>query len=273
MSSEAVADVDTQREAVHGILDIARRSVADGVKAAARRLLVEVLRRSDNVGLREYRLPSLLRGDIGGTCAASWPLSDASSTPAPAIARDTGRGWRMDGTLPAACNLPGQWFLVSVPVLFEGTSEHALVLLDGEADGLHRRAAPLPGLGDVDRASLVLDRVFLREDEIITSHGTAFLQALAPFSMALRCAVLAGACSGIVRRWDDSRERDERLSTIDGLLQGAAKALDTERAAHEAAAALSALQWHARALAWWPLSATSRVGAEERVRLLSLAGL
>jgi hypothetical protein len=266
MSSDAMMAVDTRHEAIRAVTEATARSVPEGVKAAAWRLLVEVLMRSDNVGLREYRVPSLLDGDIGGNCAALWPLA----APAPALARDTGRGWRMDGTMPATCNLPRHWFLLSVPVRFEGASDHSLVLLDGEADGLHWRDEPLPGLGDVDRASIGLERVFLREDEIITSHATPFVRALVPFSMALRCAILAGACLAVVRRWDGSHERDERLSAIGRLVREAGAALES---AQDVAPMLSALQRHASALAWWPLSPTSKVGADERVRLLSLSGL
>lgn len=256
-------------EVVRAVTDATRRSVAEGVKAASRRLLVEVLQRSGNVGLREYRVPSLHAGDIGGNCAASWSLD----VPAPAVARDTGRGWRMDGTLPATCNLPGQWFLLSVPVRFEGASDHSLVLLEGEADGLHRRDEPLPGLEAVDRASLVLDRVFLREDELITSHATPFLEALVPFSLALRCAILAGACLSVVDGWDESSERDERLSAVEALVRQAGAALDTLRPAHEVGEVMAALQRQANALSWWPLSRATPVGAEDRLRLSRLGWL
>src|SRR5262245_34302798 len=54
---------------------LAENSFAAAFVYAAQRHFVEVLVNAANVGLREYRLPSLLDGSISGTCGATWPLS------------------------------------------------------------------------------------------------------------------------------------------------------------------------------------------------------
>jgi alkylation response protein AidB-like acyl-CoA dehydrogenase len=257
------------RDVVQAIAAAARSSAADAVKLASQRLLVEVLLRSENVGLREYRLASLLDNDIPGNCACLGSLAE----PAPAVARDTGRGWRIEGALPPVCNLGRAWFVVSAPVLFEGAGDYSLVLIRSDEDGLERRDEPLVGLPGIDRASLTLNGVFFREDEVLASDGRSLVRALAPLSTALRCAVLAGACMGVVDKWQDERAMQSHLSTLGTMLQRVAGLLDTGPQGHELSIVLYTLRRHVTGYASRPLTASTAVSFEDRTMLAQLRNL
>ena len=174
---------------VEAVARTARRSLLAAITLASQRLLIEALLAGENVGLLEYRLRDLLNADISGNCSASWP----EVQPAPAIARDTGRGWRITGQLPAVPNLGKDWFLVSVPVAFEGQSRFAVVLLRSDEDRLVRVDAGADGFEGSNCAALELRGVFCREDEILTSDGPALVARLRPLALGLRCAIAAAA--------------------------------------------------------------------------------
>lgn len=156
------------RDAIHAVAETARCCVAQALVLASQRLLVQALVRSENIGAAEYQLPRLLDGDIGGNCAASWPQG---AELAPALARDTGRGWLMSGGFPVLPNLQHDWFVVSVPVLFQGARQFSLVLLRAEETGIAQRHAAVEDHPAEAGSALALNNVFLREDEIIAEDG------------------------------------------------------------------------------------------------------
>src|SRR5262249_55733787 len=80
---------------------LAESSFAAACVYAAERHFIEVLVNATNVGLREYRLPSLLDGSISGTCGATWPLS----TQQPLAGSSSSRGWRLNGEIPTLPNV------------------------------------------------------------------------------------------------------------------------------------------------------------------------
>lgn len=183
---------------VHAVAREAEQSLARATVFAAQRLLIEVLLQADNVGIVEYRLPSLLEGEIAGNCYASWPSSTQAVSPA--IARDTGRHWRINGQLAAVPNIASQWFLASAPVAFEGGAGFALVLLKSEEDGVDRDAASPAGPHDsvTNPAGLTLRDVFFWEDEILSNNGPALVQKVQPLARALHAALAAAVASKAV---------------------------------------------------------------------------
>ena len=171
-------------DAMDAVARVAYSSVPKALVLASQRLLIEALLQGQNIALREQYLPYLIDGDIGGSCAASWPLeSDVIAL----AATDTGRGWRMSGRLPAIPNLDADWFLVSLPVSFEDPRSYSLVMLRSEEDGLQVHPAKEGG------SVLELSNVFLREDEILSPDGPAAVANLAVASGVLQAAVWAGA--------------------------------------------------------------------------------
>ncbi|MET0333549.1 MAG: acyl-CoA dehydrogenase family protein [Rhizobacter sp.] len=170
------------RELVRAVAETSARDPAAVSTLVSQRLLIEVLLHSDNLGLSEYQLPRLLEGEIGGNCAALWPQGQGV---VPALARDTGRHWRVNGDFATMPNLQGGWFLMSAPIRFEGSAGYSLVLLKSEEQGLDR----LPS------GALELRNVFLWEDEIIANDGAALVEKLRPLSHALGAAFAAGAGS------------------------------------------------------------------------------
>lgn len=171
-------------DAMDAVAATARHDVFKGLVLASQRLLMEAVLQARNVALREHHLPALLAGDIGGSCAASWPL-DADVMPLAAI--DTGRGWRVSGRLPVMPNLDADWFLMSVPVSFDDRRSYSLVMLRSDEDGLRVGASGLEG------AELELRNVFLREDEILSTDGPSAIARLALVSGALQAAVWSGS--------------------------------------------------------------------------------
>lgn len=162
----------------------ARESVQKALTLASQRLLIEAVMTAQNTAIREHHLPSLLAGHIGGCCAATWSLDDPVS---PLLAVDTGRGWRMTGRLMPMPNLDAAWFLVSLPVSFDQGKTFSLVVMRSEEDGLRLHDAGEAG------ASLELTKVFLREDEILSTDGQAAAAHLINTSAMVQAAVWAGA--------------------------------------------------------------------------------
>ena len=178
----------TLAEALDVVASVAQDSVSKALVLASQRLLIEAVVHAQNVAIRDYHLPALLAGEIGGSCAASWPLQ-ADVTPL--AARNTGRGWRMSGRLPAIPNLDAPWFLLTLPVSFGLGRTYSLVMLRSEEDGLRFYDAGEHG------SALELANVFLREDEILSSDGPAAVAHLARFSSGLQAAALAGVRRGV----------------------------------------------------------------------------
>lgn len=214
-------------DAIHAVAAAARSCTAQALVLASQRLLVQALVRSQNIGAAEYQLPRLLDGDIGGNCAASWPQVGEV---APARARDTGRGWLMSGDFPALPNLQHDWFVVSVPVLFEGAARFSLVLLRAEESGIAQCQAAVQDHPAEAGVALQLQNVFLREDEIIAEDGPAAVAHLVPFASGMQAAILAGQCHSAVAR---SPHLVGVQAVIEDLLASAVQA--AMRGSHDAA--------------------------------------
>lgn len=155
------------RDAVEATASVAARDPADAAKLWAQRVLIEYLLHSPNVALRDYQLPALLERSIAGT-AALWPLSGWSPARAPVavVATDTGRGWHLDGHLPAIPNLDNDWYVAAIPIIFPASSTYSVGLVSSEQDGVSRA----DGL-----TTLQLRRVHFREDELIALDGPSLL--------------------------------------------------------------------------------------------------
>lgn len=234
-------------------------SPALAVGTAAQRMLIEVVLRSGNVGLREYRLPALLDRDIPGNCAALWSLGRMP----PLQAMDMGRGWAVCGDVAPTCNLREDWFLLSAPVRFGAASDYALVLFRSDEDGVARQDAALPAMADTHRAALRLDRVYFREDELLADDGPGFVRSLMPFALSVRTALLLGACMGMVQGWQDGTAREAELHMLRSLLQGVAVLAGlADTAGLEAR--LAAARRLVRGYAQRPISVSTTVGVEHR---------
>lgn len=139
-----------------GAAELARHHPAAARLLWAQRLAIEALLQSSNVALREHWLADFLCGERAATVSPSHGALRA---------RDTGRGWLLQGRLPRAPNLQWAGFSVVAPVRFGETAPH-WVLLRSEEDGL----ASVPDTGEDDpvaalTATLQLEQVFFREDE------------------------------------------------------------------------------------------------------------
>lgn len=100
----------------------------------------------------------------------------------------------MSGSFPALPNLERDWFLVSVPVLFEGAERYALVLLKSEENGVVQRSAELEHYPGDASFSLDPKNVFLREDEILATDGAVAVRHLSAVARGLQAAIYAGRC-------------------------------------------------------------------------------
>lgn len=179
----------TLQQLAQGAAELGRASAAAAWVLRAQRLAIEALLQSPNVGLREHLVPDLLSGDRAGTL--SLPLLLPSS--APLVGTDTGRGWRLQGSLPRVLNLPWLEFSVVAPVRL-GEQAPVWVLLRSEEDGLlidpagdpARDPATGPACPPGCRTvTLHFNRVFFREDEWL--GGADLPQRMRAVEAALAC--------------------------------------------------------------------------------------
>lgn len=78
-------------DAVDAIARAARVSPAAARRLFAQRAFIELLLHCPNVGLREYRLPMLLAGSLGGWVAAELDTDTGRTV----VATETSRGWSL----------------------------------------------------------------------------------------------------------------------------------------------------------------------------------
>lgn len=122
----------------------------------SQRLVMEALIRTDNIALRELRLPDLLSGTVAGASALESHALEAKTM---------GLGWQFQDQLQGVPNLQWDGFSLLLPVQAAGQVE-GLLLVRSEENGLTVRPSETPALwalaacGDVH-----FHRTFLRADE------------------------------------------------------------------------------------------------------------
>ncbi|QHE85847.1 acyl-CoA dehydrogenase family protein [Hydrogenophaga sp. BPS33] len=158
----------------HGAAELARQHPAAARLLWAQRLAIEALLQSPNVALREHWLADFLSGERAATVSPSFDALRA---------RDSGRGWLLQGELILTPNLQWAGYSVVAPVRFdEGRPQW--VMLRNEEEGL----GPVPDTGvgtpaATLTATLQLERVYFREDEWLC--GPDLPERVAPVAMAL----------------------------------------------------------------------------------------
>ncbi|WP_137920610.1 acyl-CoA dehydrogenase family protein [Hydrogenophaga sp. 2FB] len=158
----------------HGAAELARQHPAAARLLWAQRLAIEALLQSPNVALREHWLADFLSGERAATVSPSFDALRA---------RDTGRGWLLQGELILTPNLQWAGFSVVAPVRFDDARPQ-WVMLRNEEDGL----GPVPdtGVGTPAAsltATLKLELVYFREDEWLC--GPDLPERVAPVAAAL----------------------------------------------------------------------------------------
>lgn len=129
---------------------------ADRLIFLSQRLVIEALVRTDNIGLRELRLPDLLSGATAGASALESP---------PLEARTLGLGWLFHGPLHGVPNLQWDGFSLLLPVQTAGRIEGVL-LVRSEENGLTVRPGQNPALWSLAACGDVqFQQTFLRADE------------------------------------------------------------------------------------------------------------
>lgn len=122
----------------------------------SQRLVIEALVKTDNIGLRELRLPDLLFGTVGGASALETR---------PLEAKTLGLGWQFDGELHGVPNLQWDGFSLLLPVQAAGQVEGVL-LVRSEENGLTAHPYEIPALWALVACGDVRFRqTFLRADE------------------------------------------------------------------------------------------------------------
>lgn len=148
----------TLADLASGAARLAAHGSAAGWILWAQRMAIEAIACSPNIGLRDYLLPDLLGGERAASVPLPWPAPPLSG-------HDTGRGWRLEGTLPCVPNW--QWMGCSVVAPVRLGADAGWAVLRSEEDGL-RIGAPQGDAGPpaLSRSvSVQCDGVFFREDE------------------------------------------------------------------------------------------------------------
>jgi hypothetical protein len=118
----------------------------------------------------------------------------------PLAARDTGRGWRLEGEVRATPNVGRDWFLLGAPLRLGTAGPVALVLLSSEQDGVGRQDEEMPGFEGLRRARVPVRSVHFREDEILDDDGPALARAVTGVTALLRGALAAGLARAAIAR-------------------------------------------------------------------------
>jgi len=189
-------------DAVEAITHLAERAPAAALQMWAQRVLIECLLHGDNVGLCEYQLTSVLDGTVPGTTGL-WrqTLSLRDREAARVTGRNTHRGWRLSGRLAAMPNVGPAWYVAAIPVAFEESRAYAIALLSSEQDRIRRiDAVGPPGSHGANIATLELDDVHFREDELIAPDGPKLVGQIRTVSVALRCGMLVGQARTLMQQ-------------------------------------------------------------------------
>lgn len=187
----------THPELADALLQLARRHPAAAWMAWSHGLVIEALRRSGNVALREHVLPDLLDGSRAG--AVSWaPDFGLASPPQPVSAVALDRGWHLTGRLDEVLNLQWMGYVVLCPVWFAPTDGQPArlgwTLLRSEEDGLrHELDRSRPLTRQAACGTVNLQRVYFREDELVADHADTLSASLRVLDHALRKALWDGA--------------------------------------------------------------------------------
>lgn len=161
---------------VAGAAEFERHHPAAAWLLWAQRMAIEALLQSPNVALREHWLADFLCGERAAT-VSPWLQ--------PLQANDTGRGWLLQGDIAAVPNLQWAGFSLAAPVHL-GEQRNHWVLLRSEENGLSTLSGTEAHWPAAQAASLVIDKVFFREDEWL--GGPDLPQRMAPVAIALaRC--------------------------------------------------------------------------------------
>lgn len=157
-----------------GAAELARHSPAAGWLLWAQRLGIEALLQSPNVALREHWLADFLSGERAATLSPVFT---------PLQARDTGRGWLLQGCQQGVPNLQWAGFSLLAPLHLHDPQAHWL-LLRSEEDGLSIvRDTGAPDASGARSGTLQLNQVFFREDEWLC--GPDLPQRVLPVAQAL----------------------------------------------------------------------------------------
>jgi alkylation response protein AidB-like acyl-CoA dehydrogenase len=184
---------DRTWNAVLALAAVAQQSVATAWALGSQRAAIQALMLSSNAGLRDFRLPQLMDGSLyGSTSLASAAHERKGGDTLPLVGNDTGRGWRLNGQLASAANLPNDLFALVVPVSLAGAADYSVLLLTSEHDGLRTRPIDMDGLRGAFPVSLELKQVHFREDELLHADGSAFMQRLRPVLFAFQSAIAIG---------------------------------------------------------------------------------
>lgn len=206
------------------VVRTARHSVAAARIQAAQRHCMEVLLAGENIGLAEYRLPSLLEGSISGACSATWPDRPL----APLTFTEASTGGFLEGRLHPLPNVGAHWYLVTALLRLHPLRAPGIVLLSSEQDGLRR------GPGDDgqavdgdDCAALTASGVYCRGDEVLHEDATQIAGPLRRFAFFLRGAIAAGAALRTLEDLPAVRRNGVKASltrTVDTVLRAVAGA-------------------------------------------------
>ncbi|MDI3512511.1 MAG: hypothetical protein PWQ61_3278 [Betaproteobacteria bacterium] len=122
----------------------------------SQRLVVEAVLQTDNVGLRELVLPSLLSGETSGASAIGCPCLEA---------KPAGLGWRFHGRLTGVPNLQWGGYHLLLPVKVNDQVE-GLMLVRSEENDVTVQPGENPELWEQASCGTVsFQKVFLRADE------------------------------------------------------------------------------------------------------------
>lgn len=212
--------------AIDAIATVAGHSLTAAFVLWGQRTFIEYLLHTDNTGLRERLLGTLLDGTQAGATGLSNAMKFLSGIEELGVrAASTEAGWQLDGRLPWVTNLRKRGFVVAAAVELPGAAPFIAAIPDG-LGGLTRSAdLQLLGLQSSNTAALHIDALQLERDWLLASDARQYLPRVRPAFLGLQCGMtigltrrclqeveqhLAGSRSVLEAEWRDLRTRLEQ---------------------------------------------------------------
>lgn len=180
-------------DAVQAVIELAQRSLTAAFVLWGQRTFIEYVLQTQEQGLRDTYLSSLLSGATAGATGLSNAIKFLGGIEQLSIqAQQDGDSWILNGKLPWVTNLRQQGFVVAVAVRMPDGSS-AICVLDDRDEGVERGAdLDLIALRSSSTASLVIRNVRVSAARLLHAQAEVFIPAIRPRFLALQCGMAIG---------------------------------------------------------------------------------
>lgn len=190
----------TNVDVVQALAEVAEQSLAAAFVMWGHRCMTDMLLQTDNAGLRERLLPSLLAGELAGATGLSNAMKylggiEALQLQAKPQAADAqlAAGWQIHGRMHWVTNLRPAGFVVAAAVQPEHEAPAAVFALESQRTGMQRSPnLDLQAMRGSNTAAIDVAHVEVGPAQLLHSDAKAFLPKIRPNFLGLQCGMSIG---------------------------------------------------------------------------------